>query len=369
MILALFWLSAGALIYTFFGYPLLITILAKVRHKPVHQEPITPSITLFIPAYNEEEIIAEKVENSLSLDYPSEKLNIVVVADGSDDATVTICQQHPEVTVYFEPERRGKIAAINRAMPFINTEIVVFSDANTMLDKGTLRAMARNFADPDIASVAGEKQVLGGGEGLYWRYESHLKRCDSRVGNVIGAAGEIFAMRTDLFIPSEADSVVEDFVMSMRLVEAGWRVVYEPEAIAREAPSESLTADWQRRTRIAAGGFQSIPRLWSMLNPAKGLIAWQYFSHKVLRWLTPFFLILAFIMNLLLWEKPFYQFILFGQIIFYVLAGIGYILSKWGKESGILYAVFFFCFTNLATIAGFGRYITNGQAVTWQKVR
>jgi poly-beta-1,6-N-acetyl-D-glucosamine synthase len=369
MTILLFWLFTGALIYTFFGYPLLITLLAKVRCKPIHQAPITPTITLFIPAYNEKEIIAAKLENSLSLDYPSEKLNIVVVADGSEDGTVAICQQYPAVTVYFQPERQGKIAAINRGMPFIDSEIVVFSDANTMLDKGTLLAMARNFADPNIASVAGEKQVLGGGEGLYWRYESHLKRCDSRVGNVIGAAGEIFAMRTALFIPSEADSVVEDFIMSMRLVETGWRVIYEPEAIAREAPSKSLAADWQRRTRIAAGGFQSIPRLWSMLNPAKGLIAWQYFSHKVLRWLTPFFLILAFITNLLLWERPFYQLVLFGQILFYVLAGTGYLLSRWGKESGIAYAIFFFCFTNLATIAGFWRYITKGQAVTWQKVR
>jgi cellulose synthase/poly-beta-1,6-N-acetylglucosamine synthase-like glycosyltransferase len=229
--------------------------------------------------------------------------------------------------------------------------------------------MARNFADPSIASVAGEKQVLGGGEGLYWRYESHLKLCDSTVGNVIGAAGEIFATRTKLFVPSEADSVVEDFIMSMRLVEDGWRVVYEPDAVAREAPSESLAADWQRRVRIAAGGFQAIPRLWKILNPVRGLVAWQYFSHKVMRWITPFLLLIIFFMNLLLWQNSFYQLIFLGQVAFYSLASIGFILSKHGKDSGVLYAIFFFCFTNIATMVGFWRFITGKQSVVWQKVR
>ena len=369
IIILLFWLSVGIIIYTFLGYPLLITLLARIRKRPRRQAPITPSATLFISAYNEEAIIASKIENGLALDYPPERLKIVVMADGSDDNTAAIARRYPQVCVYHQPARGGKIAAINRGMPFVDSEIVVFSDANTMLDPGTLRAIARNFADPNVACVAGEKQVLGGGEGLYWRYESHLKRCDSEVSSVIGAAGELLAIRRDLFTPSEADSVVEDFIMSVRFVEAGWRVVYEPEAIAREAPSPSLAADWQRRTRIAAGGFQSIPRLPGMLNPARGLMAWQYVSHKVLRWITPFLLPMTFLLNLGLWDRPFYRLLLVGQVVFYALALLGYILARRGKQSGIIYTIFFFCFTNLATIAGFWRYITNQQPVTWQKVR
>ena len=369
MIVILFWVSVGTIVYTYFGYPILITLLARVRQRPLHQAPITPSLTLFIPAYNEESVIADKIENSLALDYPPGKLEILIVADGSDDNTVNIIRQYPAVRLLFQPQRQGKIAAINRGMPFVNSEIVVFSDANTMLDLGTLRAIARNFADPQVASVAGEKQVLGGGEGLYWRYESHLKRCDSQVSNVIGAAGELFAIRRELFMASEADSVVEDFIMSVRLLEAGWRVVYEPQAIAREAPSASLAADWQRRARIAAGGFQSIFRLPGILNPLRGLIAWQYFSHKVLRWITSFLLPAALLLNALLWANPFYRLILMGQIAFYGLALIGYWLTRRDKQSGIPYTIFFFCFSNLATIAGFWRYVTGRQAVTWQKVK
>ncbi len=369
MIEFLFWFSISAIVYTYLGYPVLITVLARVRQRPLHQAPITPTITLFIPAYNEEAIIADKIQNSLALDYPSDRLQIIIIADGSDDNTVAIAQSYQPVNVHFQPERQGKIAAINRGMAFVDSEIVVFSDANTMLDTGTLRAIAQNFADPEVASVAGEKQVLGGGEGLYWRYESHIKRCESLVSNVIGAAGELFAIRTQVFTPSEADCVVEDFIMSMRLLEAGWRGVYEPNAIAREAPSVSLAADWQRRARIAAGGFQSLFRLPGLLNPARGLLAWQYFSHKVLRWLIPFLLPASLLLNALLWENFIYRLIFTGQLLFYGLALIGYLQTRKGKQSGLTYTIFFFCFTNLATIAGFGRFVTGKQAVTWQKVR
>lgn len=288
-----FWLAVGTVIYTFVGYPLLVGLFSRYFHRPVQKATITPQVTLLIAAYNEEEVIAQKIKNSLALDYPPDLLDVVIVTDGSNDGTVDIVSHYADrgVRLYHQPQRHGKIAAVNRVMPSIESAIVVFSDANTMLDTGTLKAIVRNFADPAVGGVAGEKQVSGDGEGFYWLYESYLKRCDSALSSVMGAAGELFSIRRELFQPPEKDSVIEDFIMSMRLVEAGWRVVYEPEAVAREDDSPSLAGDWQRRTRISAGGFQAIGRLPNLLNPTKGWVAWQYLSHRVLRWAaTPFFI-------------------------------------------------------------------------------
>lgn len=367
-----FFLTIGIILYTFFGYPLLAGAAAKWWPRPVRQAPIRPTVTLLIPAYNEAAVIAAKLNNSLALDYPSDRLTIVVVADGSDDETAVITQQfQPQgIQLYYQPQRQGKIAAVNRVMPHLNSDIVVFTDANAMLEPGTLTAIVRNFADPDVAAVAGAKKVTAGGEGLYWRYESYLKQCDSRLSSVMGAAGELFAVRHGLFAPPEQDSIIEDFVMSMRLVADGWRVVYEPEAIAREPAATTLNADWQRRTRIAAGGFQSVRRLPQLLHPRQGRVAWQYVSHRVLRWaVTPFLLPLAYLLNLALWPRPFYQLLLLGQTLFYLLAGWGGWRARQGVRRGLPYTIFFFCFTNLAALAGFWRYVTNRQPVTWQKVR
>jgi biofilm PGA synthesis N-glycosyltransferase PgaC len=280
----LLWLAVGTIFYTFLGYPLLIGLLARCARRPVRQAAITPRVTLLIPAYNEAAVIARKIENSLALDYPPEQLEIVVVTDGSNDGTADIVAGYADrgVHLYHQPQRQGKMAAVNRVMPLVGGEIVVFSDANAMIGRGALRALVRNFADPSVGGVAGEKQVLGGGEGLYWRYESFLKRCDSALSSVVGAAGELFAIRRSLFEPPPPDAVIDDFVMSLRLVEADWRVMYEAEAVATEEPSPTLAGEWRRRVRIAAGGFQSIRWLPGLLSPARGWVAWQYFSHRVL---------------------------------------------------------------------------------------
>ena len=371
--LLLFWFVIAIILYTFFGYPLLAGLAAKRWPRPVRQAPIRPRVTLLIPAYNEQAVIAEKLHNSLALDYPPQQLTIVVVADGSDDDTAVISQQFQPhgIQLYYQPQRQGKIAAVNRVMPHLHSDIVVFTDANAMLAPDTLTAIVRNFADPDVAAVAGAKKVSGGGEGLYWRYESFLKQCDSQLSSVMGAAGELFAIRREQFAPPEPDSIIEDFVMSMRLVGGGWRVVYEPEAVASEPAMNSLNGDWQRRTRIAAGGFQAIRRLPQLLHPRQGRVAWQYISHRVLRWaVTPFLLPLAYLLNLALsTTRPFYRILLAGQTVFYLLAGWGGWRARQGSRRGLPYTIFFFCFTNLAALAGFWRYITNRQPVTWQNVR
>ena len=366
----LFWLATGAIVYTFLGYPALISLLARFRGRPVKRADIIPEVTLLIPAYNEEIVIAAKIDNSLALDYPAEKFQVVIVADGSTDGTVSIANGFQSVKVYYQPERRGKGAAANRIVPMLASDIIVFTDANTMLSRGTLRALVRNFADPTVGAVAGAKHVRGGGEGLYWRYESYLKRCDSAVSSVMGAAGELFAIRREAFQPPEEDPIIEDFVMSMRLVGEGWRVVYESEAVASEEPSSSLKEDWERRTRNAAGGFQAISRLRHLLNPCLGLVAWQYLSHRVLRWaVTPFLLPIAFLLNLFLAKHRLYRLLLLGQTVFYGMGLIGYLQTRTGRRIGFFNAVFFFCFANLATIAGFWRYINGRQPITWKKAK
>ncbi|MGD8806912.1 MAG: glycosyltransferase family 2 protein [Chloroflexota bacterium] len=370
MMTILFWLAASIVAYTFLGYPLLIDLLARLRPRPNRVAAIEPSVTLIIPAYNEEAVIAAKIENSLALDYTADKLAILVVADGSDDDTVTIAGRYPGVMVAHRSERRGKAAAVNRVMPAVTGDIILFSDANTLFAPGTLRAMVRHFADPSVGGVTGEKRVQGGGEGLYWRYESWLKARDSRVTSVMGAAGEIFALRRQAFQPPEEDSIIEDFILSMRLVAGGWRVIYEPAAVAFEPPAPSLAADWQRRTRIAAGGFQSIARLPELLDPRRGLVAWQYVSHRALRWaVTPFMLPLLLLLNLLLWPRRLYRPLLLGQLGIYALGLLGYRDARRGRSAGLAYGVFYFLLANLAAITGFLRLMRGRQPVTWRKVR
>jgi cellulose synthase/poly-beta-1,6-N-acetylglucosamine synthase-like glycosyltransferase len=259
---------------------------------------------------------------------------------------------------------------MNRVVPLVGGEILVFSDANTMMDAGAIRTLVRGFSDAEVAAVSGEKQVEGGGEGLYWRYESFLKRCDSALSSVMGAAGEFFAVRRDLFQATEEDVILEDFVFSLRLVQAGWRVAYESEAVATEAPSPSLRGDWVRRVRNAAGGFQAIARLRHLLIPRRLLVTWQYFSHRVLRWaLAPFMLPAAFVLNALLLELPLYRFLFLLQTAFYVAGLLGYVLARSGMRAGPLHAIFYFCFGNAAALVGFWRYVTGGQPVTWEKAR
>ncbi len=380
----LFWLIVAVILYTFLGYPLLVGLLARCAYHPVQKADVTPPVTLLVAAYNEAAVIACKIENSLSLDYPAERLEIIVVTDGSNDGTPDIVADYADrgVHLYHQPQRQGKMAAINRVMPLVRGEIVVFSDANAMMERGALRALVRSFADSTVGGVAGEKRVLAGGEGapsewrgltgegLYWRYESFLKRCDSALSSAMGAAGELFAIRRHLFEPPPPNALIDDFVISLGLVEKGWRVVYEPEAVVVEEASPTLSGEWRRRTRIAAGGFQSIVWLLGLLNPARGRVAWQYLSHRVLRWaVTPFLLPAVYGLNACLVQLPLYRLVFLGQSAFYAAALLGYALTQHGIACRPLHAVFYFCFANAAALAGFWRYVTGTQPVTWTKAR
>lgn len=376
LITRLFWFSIGTILYTYLGYPILVTLLAKVRGRPHLTAPITPSVTLVLAAYNEASIIEDKIRNSLALDYPKDKLKIVVMEDGSDDDTVAIAAAFDGVTVIHHPDRLGKAKATQQAIPQIDSEIIVLSDANAMLAPGSLKAITRHFVDPTVGGVSGEKQVLGGGEGLYWRYESFLKQKDSQLSSVMGAAGELFAIRRSAYEPPPADTIIEDFMISMGLVSRGWRFVYEPDAIAREQPLDSIYGDWQRRTRNSAGGIQAISHLPELLQPDQGIVAWQYFSHRFLRWaVTPWLLPIAFVLNLMLWPRKFYRILLSAQLLFYGTGLIGYLRNQpdarkpTGSFKNISFMIAFFCMANLAAIVGFWRFVTGQQPASWKKVR
>jgi biofilm PGA synthesis N-glycosyltransferase PgaC len=377
VLIIVFWLSAFAVVYTFIGYGVLITLLSRFVHRPIQRMPITPPVTLIISAYNEQQVIADKLENSLALDYPRDCLEIIVVADGSTDGTCQIVSEFAArgIRLLYEPKRRGKIAAMNRAAPVASGSVLVFSDANAMLESQSIRKLVANLADPKVACVGGEKRirpsgsVQAKGESAYWRYEAYLKRLDSSINTAVGAIGELFAIRRELFHPLAEDLIIEDFIVTMELVMRGWRVVYEPDAVTWEDASPSLAGEWRRRSRNAAGGFKAIGRLKPMLNPLRGLAAIQYISHKVLRWLSPFFMIAAFIANLGLMHLPFYSLVLAAQVAFYLLALFGYLLQRAGKRWWALQIPFYFCFANATSLAGFFRYITRSQPVTWAKAR
>lgn len=375
-----FWFSALVAAYTYAGYGLVISALAALRPRPHSRGPIRPTVALIIAAHNEEAVIREKILNSLSQTYPRELLQVVVVSDGSTDNTPAIVQEygHAGVVSLHQPARMGKAAAMERAVENTQSDILVFSDANSMYTADTIEKLVRNFADTQVGCVAGEKQICGQDgagavreAGLYWRYESYLKHMDSRVNSVVGAAGELFAIRRSLFRPAEPDSIIEDFVISMRVAANGHRVIYEPEAISMEDVPASVADEFERRVRISAGGFQSIVRLRGLLLSRRWLLLFQYVSHRVLRWaLVPFLLPVLVLTNVALADRLLYQGLLVTQVALMGLAAGGWLCGILGWHSPRITRVpFYFYMLNIAALMGFYRYVSRRQKVTWTRTR
>jgi cellulose synthase/poly-beta-1,6-N-acetylglucosamine synthase-like glycosyltransferase len=378
-----FFLFLFIVFYTFIGYGLILWLLTKIipykPDKPGNEKNNLPEITLLVPAYNEKNYVAEKVKNSLSLNYPKEKLQLMWITDGSNDGTSDLLKTFPDIIVLHNPERKGKINAIHRAMEYVNTPIVVFSDANTTLSQDSVMIIADIFRDSSIGCVAGEKRIrkkesdnaAGSGEGLYWKYESALKILDAKLYSATGAAGELFAIRTHLYQQVEPDTILDDFLISLKIVMKGFRIGYNPQAYAEEKPSASLSDEFMRKTRIAAGGIQSISRLLPLLNVFKyGLFSFQYISHRVLRWtITPYCLILIFVFNaLLLKYSLFFNLVFILQVIFYLFALLGYILENMHIRNKILFVPFYFVFMNWAVIVGQFKFFGKKQNAAWKKV-
>lgn len=386
----IFWICAAIVVFTYVGYGVLLYFMVRIKRlfkKPLKPAPPRdgewPEVTLLICAYNEEDVIADKMKNCRALQYPEGKLKIVFVTDGSNDSTNDKLAEYPEVEVLFRPERMGKTAALNRAIPFIKTPLVVFTDANTNLNAEAIQEIVTCFQDEKVGCVAGEKRievrstdgVAAGGEGAYWKYESTLKKWDSELCSTMGAAGELFAVRTALFEPMDLNMLLDDFIMSMRIVQRGFKIAYCREAYACETGSAGLQEEKKRKVRIAAGGLQSIWQLRALLNPFKhGVISLQLLCHRFLRWsITPFCLIALIPLNLILMletSSPLYITLWALQCIFYLLALIGYNDEQHGRKRTITYIPCYFLFMNLNVFGGI-KYLIKKKKGTgaWEKAK
>lgn len=383
----LFWISLFFIIYTYVGYGILLYVILKLKTMlKGKRDPIavgyTPTLTFIVAAYNEAYCIREKIENTLTLEYPDDKIEFIFVTDGSTDDTPTIIKEYPRIKLLHKDGRSGKIAAVHRAMQEVKTDIVVFTDANTMVNKHALLLMSRHYSDPTVGAIAGEKRVhieetadATAGEGFYWKYESKLKKWDSELYSVVGAAGELFSIRTDLYEPVEPDTILDDFMISMNIARKGYRIIYEPEAYAMEKASADTAEELKRKIRISAGGVQSTLRLKSLLLPFKQpVLTFEYISHRILRWvLTPYLMILVFILNIFFVVNVgwfgLYGFILAAQILFYGSALLGRILEAKQMKIKIFFIPYYFCLMNYAVIAGMFRYLFGEQSVLWEKAK
>lgn len=387
----LFWLLLFIVFYAYLGYGILLFAMIKIRRifglkkQKVYDAAYEPDVTLFIAAYNEKDFVDAKVKNSWELDYPAEKLHQVWVTDGSNDGTPELLKKYGDVEVHHVPERNGKIGAMNRGMKLVKTPIVVFCDANTMLGKESIRRIVNLFSNPKVGCVSGEKRIYGkekdgaagAGEGLYWKYESTLKKWDAELYSVVGAAGELFAIRTELYQEVEKDTLLDDFIISLRVAQKGYTIQYDPEAFAIETASANVKEELKRKVRISAGGIQSVIRLRSLLNIFKyGLLSFQYISHRVLRWtlaplsllfLIPVGLVLAINEGIL--DFGFYSILFWLQLLFYVCALVGWYLENKAIRIKILFVPYYFFIMNLSVFLGFKRYIKGSQSVNWERAK
>lgn len=381
-----FWISIFLIVYSFVGYGILLFIIIKIKRiikKPIELKyPVDfPSVTLLIAAYNEEDFIEEKIQNCLELDYPKEKFQILFITDGSSDQTPEIIRKNGAIELLHENIRAGKMAAIKRAIPFIKGEITVFTDANTFLNKEALKELIKHYQNNKVGAVAGEKRILvkseadasAAGEGFYWKYESTLKKWDYELYSNVGAAGELFSIRTHLYQPVESDTIIDDHMIAMRIAEKGYIIAYEPKAYALEGASENSAEELKRKIRISAGGIQSIFRLKKAANPfLNPVLTFQYISHKVLRWIvTPSLMVIAFFLNIFICikypELDFYKIILILQCLFYVASVLGFYLEKKEIKIKVLFIPFYISLMNYAALAGTIRYFKGKQSAAWEK--
>ncbi len=392
---SLFWISFGSILYTYFGYPLFLTLLAKRKPERDYQIDFLPKVTLLIAAYNEELVIEEKINNCLELDYPKENLQILIVTDGSDDRTPEIVEDYvkQQVELLHTPMRRGKMAAINRAIPYASGDIIVFSDANNHYKKDTLKYLVAPFQDAKVGATSGEKAIkqdgsnLGASEGIYWKYESYIKKQETRLSSCTGVAGEIFAIRRYIYSPPPDHIINDDFYMAMQVLRQGYRIVYVPQAKSIEKISISPKHEIIRRKRIIAGRYQAIGFANKILPLNNPLLVWQIISHKFMRPLVPFSMIIAAITNLNAFlknirlkekQKKFWSLnsrlgnlLLTAQALFYGSAFINSKVRKPDKSNTffrILYLPKFLIDSNVAALLGFIEYIKGQQTNLWERI-
>jgi poly-beta-1,6-N-acetyl-D-glucosamine synthase len=382
----LFYFSFLVVFYSYIGYGIVIYLMVTLKRLISGKAGINrksnfePEVTLVVAAYNEADFIEQKIHNCLELDYPTGKLHWIFITDGSSDKTAEIVGRYSRIQLLHQSVRKGKVAAMNRAVKYVETEYSIFSDANTLLNTGAVREIVKHYADPRVGGVAGEKKIIskekdkaaGAGEGIYWKYESLLKKLDSQFYTVVGAAGELFSVKTSLFHEAKEDTIIEDFVQSLQICMEGYVIRYEPDAYAVETASASMREEQKRKVRIAAGAFQAMGILKKLFNPFRyPVLSFQFISHRILRWtLCPVCLIICFLSDFMLvlhHEMYLYLVFLLVQTVFYAMAVAGWIFANRNLKVKALYIPYYFLFMNLSVFIGFWRFLRNTQSAVWEK--
>ncbi len=392
----LFWTCVFFILYAYIFYPILLFLLKPFSPKkqPPQLQP-WPKVSIVIAAYNEEKTIARRVENCLALDYPGDSLEIIIASDGSTDQTNSLVQKFSpsltlphtqdkvfsgcggeKVVLYDYPQRRGKVNVLNDTVPKAHHDIIVFSDANTIFERDAVKNLVRHFKDERVGCVCGQLNFVnaqgsrtGELEGVYWKFETWLKKEEGARGSLLGANGGIFALRKELFVQCPPGTIVEDFVIAMKILQRGYKVIYDPLARATEESASNIIHEKKRRVRIGAGDFQALFMLLPMLSPLRGFSALAFWSHKVIRWFVPFFMVGAFVANLALIGIPVYRLLFIGQILFYLCALFGQILNWSGVHSKFFNLCYYFVSMNSALLLGFFRFLFKTQKVTWERTQ
>jgi hypothetical protein len=368
-----FWAAVLTLGYVYIGYPLVLRAWAALTTKTIAVAPCEPRVCLLIAANDEAAVIGRKLHNSLALDYPAGRLQIVVASDGSQDGTDDIVRGFaPRVQLYPHQPRRGKIAAINDAMRSIDAEVVVLSDANTFLRRDAIRKLVRNFADPEVGAVSGdviltgERAALGASEDLYYRYERHLQRLESEIGSLVGVDGALYAVRGALFTPPPGDTILDDMAIPMAILRSGYRVVFEPEALAEEAGSGSASEEFWRKVRVVAGAVQFLMRPDSGAPLSRAQALFTLISHKALRWMSPAFAGVAFIASARLApSSAFFTSVLFAEIAVLLLGIAGCVPAI--RRVRFVALAHYFCLVQTAAAVGVARGLAGRQPVVWRR--
>ncbi len=385
--LSVFWITLACVVYTYFGYPVVLFIsygLVQVkrdmqylnarreRRRGELPDEDLPSVTMLFAAYNEEDHVAEKLQNTLDLDYPADKLQVVIVSDGSSDRTNAILSSvdDPRFVVAIRSVREGKCAALGVAVQHAKNSIFVLSDSSTMFAPDAIRKLVRHFQDSKVGAVCGaltfgynaeSRQT----EGLYWKYETILRLMEARLGATLTPSGAIYAVRGDAYVPPASDVMVDDIVTLMNVRQAGYQVHYDPEAKAVDFPASSVAGEFRRRIRIGTGSFRVLPAL--LRIPQSGFSAFAFFSHKLLRWIIPVLLILVFVSNLLLLSQPLYVATLIVQLTILIWAAVGFVFREPLSRVRFTLVGYFFVAMNLAFLIGLLRSFSSSKEAAWQR--
>ena len=376
----LFWTCLGFILYTYLIYPFLVNLLAALFQRKTQVAEIDfPLVSMVVPAYNEEEVLEDKISNCLAIDYPGEQIEFLFGSDGSSDGTNRILQSFDDSRIrpFLFPAREGKSSVLNKLIPEVEGSIVILSDANSIYQPEAVKRLVSYFGDPAVGGVCGRLDLVnisgkpgGKGEGLYWRFEDSIKKAEGTLHSVISANGAIFAVRKDLFDPLPTKYIQnDDFIITLQILRKHKRVIFDPLAVATESTAPDMEGEFTRKIRISSLSFNAIPSILPLLHPKYGFTALSLFSHKILRWMVPFFGFGMLVSNLLLLNQGgIYPWLLAGQGLVYLGAGLGYLGDRFFGRSGPFIPFYYLAMINLALVMGLWRSLTRSQEQAWKKV-